>query len=144
MSPATRARARGRAAAQPRRCEYCQLRQEDSPLANHHVEHIRPMKHGGDDDHDNLALACIDCNLHKGSNLTGIDPESDGVVELYNPRRARWNDHFRWDGIRIIGKTPTGRTTITVLNMNSEDQLSLRRRPTLPSVFVIRRLPTSR
>jgi hypothetical protein len=72
MSPALRARVRERAGY---RCEYCQLRQEDSPLAALHIEHIVPWIHGGGDDLDNLALACIDCNLHKGPNLTGSIPK---------------------------------------------------------------------
>ena len=55
-------------------CEYCHPPQDDSPLAALHVEHIIPKIHGGSDDVENLALACIDCNLHKGTNLTGIDP----------------------------------------------------------------------
>jgi 5-methylcytosine-specific restriction endonuclease McrA len=58
-------------------CEYCRLHQNDSPLAVLHVEHIIPKIHGGTDDLDNLALACIDCNLHKGTNLTGIDPQNE-------------------------------------------------------------------
>ena len=35
---------------------------------------------------DNLALACIDCNLHKGPNLTGIDPETNQVTRS-NPEQ---------------------------------------------------------
>jgi hypothetical protein len=45
---------------------------------------------------------------------------------LFHPRRQRWEDHFEWRGIYVIGKTAIGRTTIRVLNMNSEDQLALR------------------
>ena len=123
MDSATRVRVRERAES---RCEYCQLHQDDSPLATHHVEHIRPKKHGGGDDYDNLALACIDCNLHKGSNLTGIDPESGEIVELFHPRQFLWRHHFRWDGIRLVGTTATGRATVNVLNMNSDDQIALR------------------
>jgi predicted restriction endonuclease len=108
------------------RCEYCQLRQEDSLLAALHVEHVIPKKHGGGGDLDNLALACIDCNLHKGSNLTGIDPETKQIVELFHPRRQMWDEHFEWRGITIFGKTLVGRVTVQVLDMNSEDQLSLR------------------
>jgi 5-methylcytosine-specific restriction endonuclease McrA len=107
-------------------CEYCQLHQDDSPLAALHIEHIRPIKHGGTDDLENLCLACIDCNLHKGPNLAGYDPDSDQLTELYHPRRQRWDDHFEWRGIYLFGKTAVGRTTIVVLNMNSEDQLDLR------------------
>ena len=72
MGPQIRAQVRERAA---NICEYCQLRQEDSPLAALHIEHIIPKVHGGSDDLDNLALACVDCNLHKGTKLAGIDPD---------------------------------------------------------------------
>lgn len=108
------------------RCEYCQLRQVDSPLAALHVEHIIPIKHGGADDLENLALACIDCNLHKGPNLTGIDPQTGQTTRLFHPRFEKWNDHFEWNGISVIGKTAVGRTTVRVLDMNSEDQIALR------------------
>jgi hypothetical protein len=70
--------------------------------------------------------ARIDCNLHKGPNLTGIDPETDAVTPLFHPRQQRWDDHFRWDGIHLIGQTAVGRTTIRVLCLNSDEQLELR------------------
>jgi 5-methylcytosine-specific restriction endonuclease McrA len=123
VNQATRTRVRGRAG---NRCEYCRLHQDDSPLAALHVEHVIPRKHGGSDDLDNLALACIDCNLHKGSNLTGIDPRTKEVAALFHPRRQRWRDHFEWDGIYLRGRTAVGRTTVRVLNINGEDQLALR------------------
>jgi 5-methylcytosine-specific restriction endonuclease McrA len=122
MNAAIRERVRRRAR---NRCEYCQLRQEDSPLAALHVEHIVPRSHDGTDDLDNLALACIDCNLHKGTNLAGIDPQSRLVSRLFHPRRQRWDEHFKWQGIYIVGKTTIGRTTIRVLKMNSDEQLAL-------------------
>jgi 5-methylcytosine-specific restriction endonuclease McrA len=109
------------------RCEYCHLHQDDSPLAVLHVEHIRAKKHGGGDDPENLCLACIDCNLHKGSNLTGIDPVTEAVTQLFNPRKAVWEDHFAWEGIYIIGSTATGRATVGVLDLNGDDRLDLRR-----------------
>ena len=123
MDLRTKARVRERGG---HRCEYCRLHQKNSPLAVLHVEHIRPKVHGGSDHFDNLALACIDCNLHKGTNLTGVDPQSNQVTELFHPRRERWEDHFAWRGNYIVGTTAIGRTTIRVLNMNSEDQLALR------------------
>jgi 5-methylcytosine-specific restriction endonuclease McrA len=123
MSPSTRLRVRERAG---NRCEYCHLHQDDSPLAVLHVEHICPKCHGGRESLENLALACIDCNLHKGTNLTGIEPLTDKVTELFHPRRHRWDDHFAWRGIYLVGRTAIARTTIRVLNMNSEDQLALR------------------
>jgi len=98
ISPQTRAQVRERA---HNACEYRHLHQDDSPLAALHVEHIIPKVHGGTDDLDNLALACIDCNLHKGTNLTGIDPETNEVTELFHPRRQAWDDHFELQGIYL-------------------------------------------
>lgn len=83
MDPALRERVRTRAG---QRCEYCRLHQRYAPFVSFHIEHIVPRQHGGSDDPSNLALACHRCNLHKGPNLTGIDPESGQVVQLFNPR----------------------------------------------------------
>src|SRR5437879_6980418 len=96
-------------------CEYCGLHQDDSPLAALHIEHIIPKVHGGSDELDNLALACVDCNLHKGTNLAGIDPETNALTEIFHPRRHNWNDHFEWQGITLVGRTAIGRTTVRVL-----------------------------
>ena len=123
MAAAKRAEVRARAG---NACEYCHLHQDDSPLASLHIEHIIPLIHGGSDHLDNLALACIDCNLHKGTNLTGIDPKTGQVTELFHPRRQSWREHFHWRGIYLQGRTAIGRTTIRVLSINSEDQLALR------------------
>jgi len=107
-------------------CEYRHLHQDDSPLAALHVEHIIPKVHGGTDDVENLALACIDCNLHKGTNLTGIDPQTNQLTELFHPRRQHWDEHFELQEVYLVGKTAIGRTTIRVLDMNSDDQIALR------------------
>jgi 5-methylcytosine-specific restriction endonuclease McrA len=123
ISAATRQFVRTRAA---NRCEYCQLHQVDSPLASLHVEHVIPIKHGGSDEEENLALACIDCNLHKGSNLAGLDPETGQLTRLFHPRQQIWDEHFSWNGIFLVGTTDVGRTTVVVFNLNSEDQLALR------------------
>ena len=123
MDAATRRTVRERAG---NRCEYCGLHQDQSPLAALHIEHILPKKHGGTDDLDNLALACIDCNLHKGSNVAGYDPDTGALSELFHPRRHTWTDHFDWRGIVIVGRTAIGRTTVEVLSLNSDEQLQLR------------------
>src|SRR3954468_16913892 len=109
MNSRTRALVRARAG---NRCEYCHLDQRDSPIALLHIEHIIPRSHGGSDDDGNLALACIDCNLHKGLNLTGIDPETKQVAQLFHPRTHVWEDHFEWRGMHLIGRTAIGCATM--------------------------------
>lgn len=123
MDAATRRLVRTRAG---NRCEYCGLHQDQSPLAALQIEHVVPKKHGGGDDLDNLALACIDCNLSKSSNIAGFDPDTSQMTELFNPRKHAWAEHFERHGPYIAGKTPVGRTTVQVLGMNSEDRLELR------------------
>jgi len=107
------------------RCEYCRLHQGHSNL-RHQVEHIVAKQHGGPDDENNLALACHRCNLHKGPNLTGIDPQTGQVAPLFHPRRDRWSDHFTLEGVRINGISAAGRATVQVLNMNDARRLELR------------------
>jgi len=67
------------------RCEYCHLPEILSDLG-HVVDHIRAQQHRGVTAPENLALACGRCNLSKGPNLTGVDPETDQITTLFNPR----------------------------------------------------------
>lgn len=94
-------------------CEYCRLPQENSVLS-FHIEHVIPRQHGGVTHEDNLALACPHCNLHKGPNLTGIDPDSGQVCRLFHPRRDSWAEHFGQENSRIMGRTAVGRATVLV------------------------------
>ncbi len=87
-------------------CEYCHLPQHASAL-RFHVEHIVAGQHGGADNDANLALACPECNFQKGTNLSGIDPDTGAVSPLFHPRRDQWAEHFARDGARIVGKTAT-------------------------------------
>ena len=93
----------------------------------HQIEHIIARQHGGSDAIENLALACHRCNLHKGPNLTGIDPMTGAVEVLFHPRRDRWADHFMYRGVYVQGLTASGRTTVAVLALNDARRLELRR-----------------
>lgn len=106
-------------------CEYCRLRQQDSELT-HHIEHVVAKQHGGTDDPNNLALSCHRCNLHKGPNLTGIDPQTGQLAPLFHPRLDQWTEHFVFRGVRIEGISATGRATGQVLAMNDPRRLELR------------------
>ncbi len=119
----TRRIVRARAA---NRCEYCGMAQEHIPFPRFHIEHIRPIKHGGSDSVENLCQACGQCNLHKSSNLTGFDPQTDKLTALFHPRNDDWSEHFTNEGAVIVGLTPIGRTTVRVLNMNDPDRIELR------------------
>lgn len=55
-----------------------------------------------------------------------VDPHSDSEEPLFNPRRDNWQTHFQWDGIYLIGLTPTGRATLELLNLNRVLILAIR------------------
>ena len=106
-------------------CEYCGLRQEQEPLP-FHVEHITSRQHGGKDTADNLALACHHCNLLKGPNLSGLDPQTGEMTRLFHPRLDDWGEHFTRRGGEILGLSAIGRTTVNLLRMNEDGRLQLR------------------
>lgn len=100
------------------------MRQEDLPFVTFHVEHIIARQHGGTDDADNLCQACHWCNFAKGTNLATL---VDGrLVPLFNPRDDVWPEHFVRRGDQIVGLTPAGRGTVTLLNMNDDDRREIR------------------
>jgi HNH endonuclease len=86
------------------------------------IDHLQPQSLGGDDSPDNLALACRRCNERRYNFITGIDPETQIELPLFNPRNQIWSDHFIWsvDSLRIIGTTAIGRATCNRLDLNDE------------------------
>jgi hypothetical protein len=101
------------------RCEYCQLQQELCP-ETFEVDHIIPRALGGRTESDNLCYACPVCNNAKRSQITAWDSHTGQHVRLFDPRRQRWDRHFRWsqDSGRIFGTTAIGRATVEALDMN--------------------------
>ena len=108
------------------RCEYCRLSQF-AQEATFHIDHVVPQSAGGPTTLENLALACVTCSLRKGARQTVVDVESGMEVSIFDPRREAWSTHFRWDGVRIIGLTATGRATIEAHRMNRPHLLSIRK-----------------
>ncbi len=81
---------------------------------------------GGDSSPENLALACHHCNFLKGPNLSSRDPDTSLTTQLFHPRKHSWQEHFSYDGPRIRGLTPEGRTTVFLLDMNAPHRQELR------------------
>jgi hypothetical protein len=107
-------------------CEYCRMPQAYYPTTPFPIDHIIARQHGGLTVLGNLALSCLHDNSHKGPNIAGIDPLTRKITKLFNPRRHKWDRHFRWDGPALRGRTAIGRTTIIVLVMNHPDVLAVR------------------
>lgn len=99
------------------RCEYCGLSQEGQE-ATFHVDHVVPRSAGGGPELSNLALACVSCSLHKAARMTAVDAQTGEETRLFHPRRDRWKDHFRWEGVVVTGLTAVGRTTVRALRLN--------------------------
>ena len=103
-------------------CEYCLIHESDTFLGCQ-VEHIISEKHSGQTVESNLALACVFCNRHKGSDVATIIQETGRFCRLFNPRTDRWDGHFHLEGTRIVGLTEIGQGTAMLLGFNHPDRL---------------------
>jgi len=101
------------------RCEYC-FSLDLYSSSTFAIEHIIPLSKSGTNDLENFALSCHGCNKHKYNKMFGPDPETTLLVPLYNPRKDKWNSHFKWneDYSVIIGLTSIGRATVETLLLN--------------------------
>ena len=98
-------------------CEYCRMPQVYDELP-FEIDRVVAEQHAGKTAASNLALACFADNHRKGPNLAGIDPKTRKRTWLFNPRRHKWDRHFRWEGPILVGLTAVGRATIAVLGIN--------------------------
>jgi HNH endonuclease len=109
------------------RCEYCKSssRLTGTPLV---MEHILPRSLNDTDDPENLAASCYCCNEFKGEKTHAIDPDTNQLVELFNPRMQTWTKHFVWknNGLLVTGLTNIGRTTVIALRLNNENIVEAR------------------
>jgi hypothetical protein len=59
--------------------------------------------------------------------LSGVDPLTGLVENLFHPRHDRWHEHLAFREEYIEGLTPVGRATVEVLVLNDARRLELRR-----------------
>ena len=108
-----------------RRCEYCRL-PEGYSFYGHQIDHVIPVKHRGNSEVLNLALACFDCNNAKSSDVASHDEDTNQLTPLYNPHTQIWVEHFMIENGIIRGKTAIGRVTVFTLAMNRPEQIETR------------------
>ena len=103
------------------RCGYC-LRSETLTGMPMDFEHLKPLAVGGENIEENIWLSCRRCNEFKGIQILALDPKTNKMSSIFNPRTQNWNEHFYWssDGTEIIGKTSIGRATVSALKLNEE------------------------
>ncbi|MBD1844935.1 HNH endonuclease [Cyanobacteria bacterium FACHB-63] len=108
-------------------CEYCHA-SEQWQYVPFTIDHLLPVVQGGTDELDNLALACFHCNRRKTNQTSAIDPQTEQLVSLFNPRHDLWSNHFIWsaDGLIIISLTAIGRATVAALTLNRARVINIR------------------
>jgi hypothetical protein len=77
-------------------CQYCGAKSPDVVL---HVDHIRPVADGGENDILNLVTSCVGCNLGKSDTLLSdrsvIEKQREQLEEL-NERRQQLEMMLEW------------------------------------------------
>lgn len=106
------------------KCEYCSKPQVS--FFAHEVDHVIALKHRGKTTLDNLAFSCHQCNRFKGSDIASLDPETDALTPLFNPRTQVWVEHFQYQLGEIVPLTPEGRVTEFLLRFNEETRVQER------------------
>jgi hypothetical protein len=61
----------------------------------------------------------------QGSDSSSIDPVTGKSEALFNPRLDRWDEHFQF-GAEIVGRTPTARVSLRLLQINRPDRVKER------------------
>ena len=107
------------------RCEYCLIHQDFS-IYTHEIDHIIAVKHGGQTLSENLALSCLPCNRHKGSDFATLDPNNGEIIRLFNPRLQVWDEHCTLKNGEIIGITDIGQATSRLLMFNTSSRMRSR------------------
>ena len=108
------------------RCEYCLIHQDFS-IYTHEIDHIIAVKHGGQTLSENLALSCLPCNRHKGSDFATLDPNNGEIIRLFNPRLQVWDEHFTLKNAEIIGITDIDQATSRLLMFNTSSRMRSRK-----------------
>lgn len=108
------------------RCEYCLLAERVSYFS-FHIEHIRSIKHGGNNNLENLAYCCPDCNFYKGTDVGTFVGSELNLVRFFNPRIDIWQEHFEIQDAKIYGKSEIGTATIQIFKFNEIDRLIFRK-----------------
>ena len=107
------------------RCEYCKLPKLPIQL-KHEPDHIISRKHGGATSLGNLALACFDCNRHKGTDIASYDDLTGNLTAFFNPRTQIWTEHFQMQNAQIIALTPEARVIVKILQLNDAERIEQR------------------
>ena len=102
-------------------CEYCLI--PDANGVGFQIDHIISVKHGGATTPDNLAYACIFCNLQKGTDLGSINWQTRELVRFFNPRRDFWGEHFQLNEAVIQPLTDIGEVTARIFDFNNDERI---------------------
>lgn len=108
-------------------CEYCRIAIEDTYFGGE-IDHIISLKHRGQTEPENLALACQPCNRNKGSDIGSISETSKKLVRFFNPRTDIWLEHFRVNSeAEIEPLTEIGEVTEFIFGFNELEHITERK-----------------
>lgn len=80
------------------KCQYCDLdASNDFEIwwtANLNIDHVKPVKHEGSNEPDNLVVSCRACNLYKGSIDCNSKEEARRIVRRKREEAKNWFNKY--------------------------------------------------
>jgi len=107
-------------------CEYCMMPSDWDPLP-FCIDHVIAQAARGSHNRVQSGPLLFQLQYAKGPNIAGLDPENGLITRLFHPRTDTWMAHFDWIGPVLGGKSPIGRVTLQVLNINDPVRVEHRR-----------------
>lgn len=108
-------------------CAYCSMTEVEAQAIRFVIDHFLAKSKRPDLEkaYDNLMWCCDNCNTLKGDDWPD-DVLTAAGFDLFRPDLHHAEDHFALEGQRVVDRTPTGRLTIELLDLNREQLRRLR------------------
>ncbi len=100
-------------------CAYCTMTEAEAQAIRFTIDHYEPKRSRSDleNEYSNLMYCCEECNIRKGDRSPPAEARAQ-LIRFFRPDLDYFDDHFRLNGVRLEGLSPTAEYTIAAIDLN--------------------------